>query len=107
MYPMKKSCNGHKRPGQTLVKHLQKTFASSSRKKVEKEKKNNYCKAPAISASASSISASAMLVGIPAVILSFAVGLKICAITAAIKKLISIINKKRKKQDKKILLAIF
>ena len=34
-----------------------------------------------------------------------AVGLKICTITAAIKKYKSIINKKRKKHDKKVLLA--
>ena len=34
-----------------------------------------------------------------------AVGLKICTITAGIKKYKSIINKKRKKHDKKVLLA--
>ena len=43
-----------------------------------------------------SISAFAWLVGIPIGITSFALGLKICAITAGIKKDKSIIKKKRK-----------
>ena len=41
------------------------------------------------------ISAFAPLVGIPAVITSSVTGLKICAITAAVKKYKSIIKKKR------------
>ena len=50
-----------------------------------------------------SISAFASLVGIPIGIASSAIGLKICAITAGIKKYKSII--KKKKHDKIILLA--
>ena len=48
-----------------------------------------------------SISAFASLVGIPV----FAVGLKICAITAGTKKCKSIIKKKRKRHDEIVLLA--
>ena len=47
-----------------------------------------------------SISAFASLVGIPIGITSSAIGLKICAITAGIKKYKSIIKKKKKKHDK-------
>ena len=47
----------------------------------------------------------ASLVGIPVEITSSAIGLKICAITAGIKKYKSIIKKKKKKYDKIILLA--
>ena len=46
-----------------------------------------------------STSAIASLGGIPIRITSSAIGLKICAITAAIKKFKSIIKKKKKKQD--------
>ena len=52
-----------------------------------------------------SISAFALLFGIPIEITSSAVGLKICAITAGIKKYKSIIKKKKKKHDKIALLA--
>ena len=52
-----------------------------------------------------SISAFASLVGIPIGITSSAIGLNICAITAGIKKYKLIIKKKKKKHDKKILLA--
>ena len=52
-----------------------------------------------------SISAFASLVGIPIGFTSSAIGLKICVITAGIKKYKSIIQKKRKKHDKIILLA--
>ena len=52
-----------------------------------------------------SISASASLTGIPIGIPSSAIGLKICAITAGIKKYKSIIKKKKKKHDKIVLLA--
>ena len=54
-----------------------------------------------------SISASASLVGIPIRITSSAIGLKICAITAAIKMYKSVIKnkKKKKKHDKIVLLA--
>ena len=52
-----------------------------------------------------SISAFASLVGIPIGITSFANGLKICAITAGIKKYKSIIKKKKKKHDKIVLLT--
>ena len=52
-----------------------------------------------------SISAFASLVGIPIGITSSAVGLKICAITAGIKKYKSLIGKKKKKHDKIVLLA--
>ena len=45
------------------------------------------------------------LVGIPIGITSSAIGLKICAITAGIKKYKSIIKKKKKKHDKIVLLA--
>ena len=52
-----------------------------------------------------SISAFASLVGSPIEITSSAVGLKICAITAGIKKYESIIKKKEKKHEKIVLLA--
>ena len=52
-----------------------------------------------------SISAFSSLVGVPIGIKSSAVALKICAITTGIKKYYSIIKKKRKKQDKIVLLA--
>ena len=52
-----------------------------------------------------SISPFASLVGVPVGIASSAVGLKICAITAGIKKCNSIIKKKRKKHDKIVSLA--
>ena len=45
------------------------------------------------------------LIGIPIRITSSAIGLKICAISAAIKKYKSIIKKKKKKQDKIVLVA--
>ena len=51
------------------------------------------------------ISAFASLVGIPIEITSSAIGLKICAITAGIKKYRSIIKKKRKKDNKTVLLT--
>ena len=51
-----------------------------------------------------SISAFASLVGVPVGISSFAVGLKIYAITAEIKNFQYIINKKRKNNDKIVLL---
>ena len=50
------------------------------------------------------ISAFPSLVGIPIVITSSAVGLKICVITAAIKKQKPIIKKKKNKPDKIVLL---
>ena len=50
-----------------------------------------------------SVSAFASLVCVPVGITSFAVGIKICAITAEIKKYNSIIKKKRKKNDRKIM----
>ena len=53
-----------------------------------------------------SISAFASLLGIPIKITSSAIGLKICAITAGIKKYKSIIKKKKKKHDKIVLLAL-
>ena len=52
-----------------------------------------------------SISSFASLFGIPIGITSFAIGLKICAITARIKMYKSIIKKKRKKHDQIVLLA--
>ena len=52
-----------------------------------------------------SISVFASLVGIPIGITSFAIGLKICAITAATTKYKSIIQKKKKRHDKILLLA--
>ena len=52
-----------------------------------------------------SISAFASLFGIPIAITSSAIGLKICAITAAIQKNKSIIKKKKKKHDKIVLLV--
>ena len=51
-------------------------------------------------AGCTSISPLASLGGIPAGIRSSAVGLKICEITAEIKKYKSVIKKKRKKHDK-------
>ena len=51
-----------------------------------------------------SISVSTSLLGIPIGITSSAVGLKICAITARIKKYKSIIKKNKKKHDKIVLL---
>ena len=45
------------------------------------------------------------LVGIPIVITSSAIGLRNCAITAIIKKYKSIIQKKKRKHDKIVLLA--
>ena len=53
------------------------------------------------------ISAFASLLGVPIGITSSAIGLKICAITAGIKKYKSIIKKKKKKHDKIVLQAIF
>ena len=44
-------------------------------------------------------------IGIPLGITSFATGLKICVIAAGIEKYKSIINKKKKKHDKIVLLA--
>ena len=52
-----------------------------------------------------SISAFASVIGILIGITSSAVGLKICAITAGIKKHKSIIKKKKKKHDKIVCLA--
>ena len=52
-----------------------------------------------------SISAFASLVDIPIGITSSAIGLKICVITAGIKKYKSIIKKKKKKHDKIVLFA--
>ena len=52
-----------------------------------------------------SISAFSSLVGIPIVITGSAVGLKICVITAAIKKQKPIIKKKKNKPDKIVSLA--
>ena len=52
-----------------------------------------------------SISAFAFLVGIPIGITSFAIGLKICAITAGVETYKSIIDKEKKKHDKIVLLA--
>ena len=52
-----------------------------------------------------SIPALASLVGILTGITSSAIGLKLCVITAGIKKCKSIINKKKKKHDKTVLLA--
>ena len=52
-----------------------------------------------------SISAFVLLVGVPVGFASFAVGIKICAITAVIKKYKLIIKKKRKKHDKIALLG--
>ena len=45
------------------------------------------------------------LVGVPTGITSSVIGLKICVITAGIKKYKSIIKKKKKKHDKIVLLA--
>ena len=52
-----------------------------------------------------SISDFASLIGVPIAITSYAIGLKICAITAGIKKCKSIIQKKKRKHDKIVLLA--
>ena len=52
-----------------------------------------------------SCSAFPSLTGIPIRITIFAIGLKICAITARIKKYKSKINKKKKKHDETVLLA--
>ena len=55
----------------------------------------------------SSISIFASLVGIPVRVTSFAIGLEDCTITAAFKKLKSIIKKKKKKHNKMVSLANF
>ena len=47
----------------------------------------------------------ATFIGIPIRITSSAIGLKICAITAGIKRYKSIVKKKKKKHNKIILLA--
>ena len=52
-----------------------------------------------------SIPGFASLVGIPIGVASFRIGLKICLITAGIKKYKSIIEKKRKKHDKIVFLV--
>ena len=52
-----------------------------------------------------SIFAFASLIGIPIGITSSGIGLKICAITAGIKKYKTIIEKEKKKYDKLVLLA--
>ena len=71
-------------------------------------KYSNYVEHLLILASAStgcvSVSAFTLLVAIPVVITSSAVGLKICAITSGIKKYKSIIKKKKKKKHDKIAL---
>ena len=51
------------------------------------------------------ISAFSSLIGIPVGIMGYAIGLKICAIAAEIKKYKSIIKKKKKKHDNIVLLA--
>ena len=51
------------------------------------------------------ISAFSSLIGIPIGIRSYAIGLKICAVTAGNKNYESVIKKKKKKHDKIILLA--
>ena len=53
-----------------------------------------------------SISALASFVGIPVGITSSAIGIKICAVTADIKKCKSIIKKKKKKHDNSIVSKI-
>ena len=45
------------------------------------------------------------MIGIPIGITSYVIGLKICAITAGIKKYKSMIKKKKKRDDKIVLLA--
>ena len=45
------------------------------------------------------------LIGIPIGVTSYSVGLKICAIATGIKKYKSIIKKKKKKHDKKVLFS--
>ena len=52
-----------------------------------------------------SISVFASLIGVPIGIMSYAIGLKICAIASGIKKYEPIIKKKKKKHDKIVLLA--
>ena len=52
-----------------------------------------------------SVSAFALLVCVPVSIMSSAVKIKICAITARIKKIKSIIKKKMKKHDKIVFLG--
>ena len=52
-----------------------------------------------------SVSAFASLLGIPVGITTSAIGLKICAIAAGIKKYESIIKKRKKEHDKIVLLA--
>ena len=52
-----------------------------------------------------SISVFASLIGVPVGILSSAIGLKMCALTAGSKKYKSIIKKKKKKHDKIMLFA--
>ena len=52
-----------------------------------------------------SISAFASFIGLPIGIRSSVIGLKICAITAGIKKCKSIIKKRKKKHDQTVLLA--
>ena len=52
-----------------------------------------------------SISVFASLIGVPIGIMSSAIGLKVCAITAGIKKYKAIIKKKKKDHDKVVLLA--
>ena len=52
-----------------------------------------------------SISVFASSIGVPIGIMSSAIGLKVCAITAGIKKYKAIIKKKKKDHDKVVLLA--
>ena len=52
-----------------------------------------------------SVSTLATFIGIPIGITSSAIGLKICAITAGIKRYKSIVKKKKKKHNKIVLLA--
>ena len=52
-----------------------------------------------------SISEFASLICVPVGVTSSAVGIKICAITAAIKKYKSIVKKKKKKHDKIVLIG--
>ena len=87
----------------------QNELISKKHKNVTNTKALNYIEHLLILASTItaciSISAFAFLIRIPIGITSSAIGLKICAITAGIKKYKSIIKKKKKRDDKIVLLA--
>ena len=87
-----------------LIEEINRNESMSKKHKKVCRVLNYILKHPTITGSVS-ISAFASLVGTLIGIASSTIGLKICVITAGIKKYRSIIKKKKKKHDKIVLLA--